>query len=222
MKLVGGKLCSLALDESVCTGMIDHFLVSNFKWYLDVLCNDFDAKACIACIFYSFLAGAWIHSWSWRNEWSTFLCIMFRRKVRSLGGFVWLGSRFSWYSSKTAICATNSTNGKYDKTWSDWGCKLLFFVFYILNCHIRSFQENSPTTKVLHLSDVHLDLSYQIGTTTDCGLPMCCMNSTEMADDASKAAGYWGAYYCDSPVWMFENMLSQIQEQFGDVSNLKL
>ena len=51
---------------------------------------------------------------------------------------------------------------------------------------------------------------------------MCCMNSTEMADDASKAAGYWGAYYCDSPVWMFENMLSQIQEQFGDVSNLKL
>ena len=99
---------------------------------------------------------------------------------------------------------------------------ILFYTLYILDSHIRSFQENSPTTKVLHLSDVHLDLSYQIGTTTDCGLPMCCMNSTEMADDASKAAGYWGAYYCDSPVWMFENMLSQIQEQFGDVSNLKL
>ena len=58
MKLVGGKLCSLALDESVCTGMIDHFLVSKFKWHLDVLGNDLpDAKACIACIFY-FLAGA--------------------------------------------------------------------------------------------------------------------------------------------------------------------
>ena len=98
---------------------------------------------------------------------------------------------------------------------------ILFFVLYVFISDISSFQENSPTTKVLHLSDVHLDLSYQIGTTTDCGLPMCCMNSTEMADDASKAAGYWGAYYCDSPVWMFENMLSQIQEQFGDVSNLK-
>ena len=177
---------------------------------------------CIVSIFYSFLAGAWIHCWSWRNEWSTFLCIMFRRKMRSLGGFVWLGGRFSWYSSKAPICTAHSTKGKYDTTWSEEAGLKIFFVLYILNSYIRSFQENSPTTKVLHLSDVHLDLSYQIGTTTDCGLPMCCMNSTEMADDASKAAGYWGAYYCDSPVWMFENMLSQIQEQFGDVSNFEL
>ena len=62
MKLVGGKLCSLALDESVCTGMIDHFLVSNFKWYLNVLQNDYlfqlAPMVCIVSIFYSFLAGA--------------------------------------------------------------------------------------------------------------------------------------------------------------------
>ena len=78
-------------------------------------------------------------------------------------------------------------------------------------------QEGSPTTKVLHISDVHLDLSYKVGTNTDCGLPMCCMNFTEMADDPKKAAGYWGAYYCDLPVWTFEDMLSQIRDKFSNV-----
>ena len=83
-------------------------------------------------------------------------------------------------------------------------------------------QENSPTTRVLHISDVHLDLSYKVGTNTDCGMPMCCMNFTEMANDTSKAAGYWGAYYCDTPVWTFEDMLKHIQEQHSSVSILYL
>ena len=78
-----------------------------------------------------------------------------------------------------------------------------------------------PTTKVLHISDVHLDLSYKVGTDVDCGMPMCCMNFTEMANDTSKGAGYWGEYYCDTPVWTFENMLSQIKEQYSDVCNLE-
>ena len=44
MKLVGGKLCSLALDERVCTGMIDHFLVSNFKLMFYAMILDFRAS----------------------------------------------------------------------------------------------------------------------------------------------------------------------------------
>ena len=63
-----------------------------------------------------------------------------------------------------------------------------------------------------------MDLSYKEGTNTDCGLPMCCMNFTEMANDTSKAAGYWGSYYCDTPVWTFEDMLKHIQETFSSVS----
>ena len=47
---------------------------------------------------------------------------------------------------------------------------------------------------------------------------MCCMNFTEMANDTSKAAGYWGSYYCDTPVWTFEDMLKHIQEEFSSVS----
>ena len=47
---------------------------------------------------------------------------------------------------------------------------------------------------------------------------MCCMNFTEMANDTSKEAGYWGAYFCDTPVWTFEDMLKHIQEQYSSVS----
>ena len=81
-------------------------------------------------------------------------------------------------------------------------------------------QVNMPTTNVLHISDVHLDLSYKVGTNVDCGMPMCCMNFTEMANETSKGAGYWGEYYCDTPVWTFEDMLSQIKEDYSGVGYL--
>ena len=30
--------------------------------------------------------------------------------------------------------------------------------------------------QVLHLTDIHLDLEYQIGTNADCDLPVCCIS----------------------------------------------
>lgn len=44
------------------------------------------------------------------------------------------------------------------------------------------------------------------------------MNSTAMADDPAKAAGYWGSYACDLPYWTFEDMLKHIKEAHGEVS----
>jgi len=74
----------------------------------------------------------------------------------------------------------------------------------------------SKTGKVLHLSDFHLDLSYQIGTDVECGLPMCCMNFTKMATDPAKSAGDWGAYQCDLTHWTAEDMLRHIKETHAD------
>ena len=48
----------------------------------------------------------------------------------------------------------------------------------------------------------------------------CCMNTTEMTSDASKAAGVWGSFTCDLPYWTFEDMLRQIKETHGDVRYL--
>lgn len=70
---------------------------------------------------------------------------------------------------------------------------------------------------MLHLSDVHLDLSYKIGTVADCGMPMCCMNTTVMSDDPNDAAGPWGSMKCDLPYWTFEDMLMRIKETHADV-----
>ena len=48
--------------------------------------------------------------------------------------------------------------------------------------------------KILQISDVHLDLSYTIGSNAACDLPNCCMNVTGTADNAESAAQYWGDY----------------------------
>jgi sphingomyelin phosphodiesterase len=79
-------------------------------------------------------------------------------------------------------------------------------------------QEGSPSSKILHLTDIHLDLGYKVGSSSDCGKPLCCTNDTEMAETAETAAGYWGSYSCDVPVWTFEDMLVQIREKHLDVS----
>lgn len=77
-------------------------------------------------------------------------------------------------------------------------------------------QEGSPTTKILHLTDIHLDLSYTVGTNTECGQPLCCTNNTEVAPSDDLAAGYWGSYSCDVPTWTFEDMLMHIREKHLD------
>ena len=65
-----------------------------------------------------------------------------------------------------------------------------------------------------------MDLSYQIGTDVDCGMPMCCMNTTKMATDPAKAAGDWGAYKCDLTRWTADDMLKHIAEAHSDEVSL--
>ncbi|ODM94449.1 Sphingomyelin phosphodiesterase [Orchesella cincta] len=55
--------------------------------------------------------------------------------------------------------------------------------------------ENITTTKVLHLTDIHPDLHYAVGSLADCGTFLCC-RSTENDDpsNSSISAGPWGDY----------------------------
>jgi len=75
--------------------------------------------------------------------------------------------------------------------------------------------EGSPSKKILHLTDVHIDLSYMEGAEAACGLPMCCMNTSGLAASEETAAGYWGDYRCDVPMWTIQNMLENIRDQHG-------
>ena len=54
--------------------------------------------------------------------------------------------------------------------------------------------DGSPTRKILHLSDVHLDLSYEIGALAACDLPNCCMGFLGQSERPEDGAQYWGDY----------------------------
>ena len=59
---------------------------------------------------------------------------------------------------------------------------LTYHCSYIYNCFpliivTKSscfIQPSSPTLRVLHLTDIHLDLQYAKGAKVDCGEPLCC------------------------------------------------
>merc|ERR1711970_436993 len=78
-------------------------------------------------------------------------------------------------------------------------------------------QPDSPTMKILQISDVHLDLSYTIGSNAGCDLPNCCMDVTGIAEKPEDEAQYWGDYRCDLPAWTFRHVAEHIKETHGDI-----
>lgn len=72
------------------------------------------------------------------------------------------------------------------------------------------------TIKVLHLSDVHIDLNYKPGSSVDCDDPLCC-RAGSTASKGGRTAGYWGSLgYCDTPYWTLENLLQEVAKKSYD------
>jgi len=67
--------------------------------------------------------------------------------------------------------------------------------------------------KALHLSDVHLDYSYQPGTKEACGLAACCRSSAGFPPAGEPGAGEWGSLWCDLPMRTFEHMLKFVTDE---------
>uniref|UniRef100_A0A914VBV9 Sphingomyelin phosphodiesterase n=1 Tax=Plectus sambesii TaxID=2011161 RepID=A0A914VBV9_9BILA len=81
---------------------------------------------------------------------------------------------------------------------------------------------NAPTLKVLHLSDLHIDMQYKPGTEGDCSEPMCCRDPNDPNEKSSKdiksPAGYWGHIgNCDAPYWLFVSMMQNIAANHKDL-----
>jgi len=72
--------------------------------------------------------------------------------------------------------------------------------------------EGTPVKKILHITDLHLDLTYTVGNNAECDLPMCCGNTSGVAPTPESAAGHWGSYNCDVPHWTFKHILEHIRE----------
>lgn len=64
--------------------------------------------------------------------------------------------------------------------------------------------------KILHLSDLHVDLLYDEGSAAVCEHPYCCRHAFGDPGTGELAAGHWGALaYCDIPLHTLEDLISQ-------------
>ena len=108
---------------------------------------------------------------------------------------------------------------------------------------------DSPTIRILQLSDIHIDFEYQPGALAECGQPLCCRNSSTIkrgdvkSSSNETSSGYWGDYRncgiymiinfnesirnfkqnndLDVPLWTVENMFDHISKN-EDVKDDKL
>nr|XP_022336528.1 sphingomyelin phosphodiesterase-like [Crassostrea virginica] len=79
----------------------------------------------------------------------------------------------------------------------------------------------SPTLRILHISDIHIDPAYEVGSKVKCGEPLCCRQGDGKAGPGEAGAGLWGTVdTCDVPFSLVESLfqhLSSIQDQFDVV-----
>jgi sphingomyelin phosphodiesterase len=60
---------------------------------------------------------------------------------------------------------------------------------------------NRPTIKVAHISDVHIDPYYLVGSNVACGNFLCCRKESGSPSNSNDAAMQWGsAFNCDMPI----------------------
>lgn len=77
---------------------------------------------------------------------------------------------------------------------------------------------NNNTYKLLHLSDIHIDLHYVPGSESHCNEFLCCRNDSQSSDGKlDSKAGYWGdsSYSCDAPKSLVESTLHHIEQFHG-------
>lgn len=74
-----------------------------------------------------------------------------------------------------------------------------------------SFVQPTPSVmKILHLSDLHVDLLYDEGSSVVCEHPYCCRHAFGDPGPGEEAAGHWGSLgYCDIPEHTLADLLSQ-------------
>ncbi|KFY10317.1 hypothetical protein V491_07711 [Pseudogymnoascus sp. VKM F-3775] len=84
----------------------------------------------------------------------------------------------------------------------------------------RPVASGQAPIQVVHISDTHVDLSYEIGANYNCTKPICCRSYTP--DDApgnnSYPAGEFGNPLCDPPVTLQQSMVEAIKTIASDAA----
>ena len=80
----------------------------------------------------------------------------------------------------------------------------------------KPLNANLKPLKMLHISDIHLDLWYTTGSNSICNEPVCC-RSTSVGHNHS--AGFWSEteYSCDTPPIFAKTAVRQIANTHKDI-----
>lgn len=103
---------------------------------------------------------------------------------------------------KTGDCPAISSN------LTDWTIQLPGGKPHPIYEHEPYLPANTPSVKILHLTDIHLDLDYEVGKNTQCGKPMCCQNVEADGTSPETSAGPHGDYECDMPVTAMDELFT--------------
>lgn len=81
-----------------------------------------------------------------------------------------------------------------------------------LYAEIASDPAEREIIRAVHISDVHLDPDYAVGSIVKCGDTLCCRDSFGPPGPDDDVAGEWGANKgpCDLPVKTFESMMEYV------------
>jgi sphingomyelin phosphodiesterase len=58
---------------------------------------------------------------------------------------------------------------------------------------------DTPSVKILHITDIHPDLHYTVGSDANCDDYMCCRADNPAPGSPEDEAGPYGEYKCDMP-----------------------
>ncbi|PYI31975.1 acid sphingomyelinase [Aspergillus indologenus CBS 114.80] len=84
----------------------------------------------------------------------------------------------------------------------------------------RPASSGETPLQIVHISDIHVDLSYEIGANYNCTKNICCRPYTASDEPGSTdyPAGEYGNHNCDAPLTLEESMYAAIQELVPDAS----
>ncbi|KAJ5709684.1 acid sphingomyelinase [Penicillium malachiteum] len=84
----------------------------------------------------------------------------------------------------------------------------------------RPASSGETPIKVVHISDIHVDLEYEDGANYNCTKNICCRPYTtaDSPGNTDYPAGEYGNHNCDSPLTLEESMYEAIEEYFSDAS----
>ncbi len=121
-------------------------------------------------------------------------------------------------SSVLGYCASNEYNVTYAEDWVD---ELLETkpAFLANNDYVNKIYDKIAAApqprkilRAVQISDPHVDYEYAIGADSQCGTFLCCRASNGFPTDPARQAGPFGAYLCDLPPSVLDNMLEYVRD----------